>query len=217
MANKARSGRPRLSTPRADKKLRRICLQNRFMTSRQLSTEWCLGTGTQASSSLVRRRLIGMGLKARKAKQKPILSAAMRKKRLQWAKTHVKWSDKDWKKVIFSDESRFCTVSDAPQLVRRTSREAMKPECLQRTTKHPPPAVMIWGCMTSTNVGRMYFVEKTMNSEQYRKVLTDKLLPSAHDQFGSTEWIFQQDLAPCHTSKMVSNCLVFTLIFLTFH
>ena len=109
MDNKHRSGRPRLSTTRADNVLRRICHKNRFMTSKQLSVEWNLSTGTAASSSIVRRRLVSMGLRAHKAKKKPILSKVMKLKRLKWAKAHVNWTMEKWDSVIFSDESRFCT------------------------------------------------------------------------------------------------------------
>lgn len=208
MNNKVRTGRPRISSERDDKVLRRLCMKNRFLTSKQLLAEWQSSTGTTASSSIVRRRLCGMGFRSCKAKQKPILSVQMRRKRLSWAKAHVNWTDEQWGQVIFSDESRFCTISDAPILVRRKSSEAMRPECLQRTTKYPP-AVMIWGCISCRGVGRMQFVEKTMDSAQYQKILTDKLLLTAMDHFPESRWIFQQDLAPCHTSKKVGFYIVF--------
>src|SRR6267154_2041355 len=115
----------------------------RNQDSRQLAVEWRESTGTLVSSSLVRQRLLSMGLRARRAKKKPILSRAMRLKRLKWAKTHQNWTAERWSNVIFSDESRFCTISDAPQLVRRLSSESLRPECLQRTTKYPP-SVMVW-------------------------------------------------------------------------
>ena len=125
-------------------------------------------------------------------------------KRLKWARAHVNWTTGQWNSVIFSDESRFCTVSDSPVLVRRSSGELLRPESLQRTTKHPP-SVMIWGCMTSTGVGRMEFVMKTMNSDQYRKILQDKLLRTAREKFGDSSWLYQQDLAPCHASKKMKE------------
>jgi hypothetical protein len=50
-----------------------------------------------------------------------------------------------------------------------------------KTVKHPA-SVMVWGCF-SANLGRggsIYFLPKnvTMNSERYKKVLEDHLLPS---------------------------------------
>lgn len=205
MDNKRRSGRPRLSSQRSDAVLRRICKKSRFLTSRQLAVEWRESTGTLVSSSLVRQRLLSMGLRARRAKKKPILSRAMRLKRLQWAKTHQNWTAERWSNVIFSDESRFCTISDAPQLVRRLSSESLRPECLQRTTKYPP-SVMVWGCFSSKGYGRIEFVEKTMNSDVYKQVLDTKLFRTVQDQFGDDRnWIFQQDSAPCHTSKKMKE------------
>ena len=46
---------------------------------------------------------------------------------------------------------------------------------------------------------------KTMNSDQYRKILQDKLLRTAREKFGDSSWIYQQDLAPCHASKKMKE------------
>lgn len=40
-----------------------------------------------------------------------------------------------------------------------------------------------------------------MNVEKYIKVMEDELLKSARDLYKEEDWIFQQDIAPCHTAK----------------
>ena len=47
------------------------------------------------------------GLKGCKARKKPYLSEVNKKKRLLWAKEHQDWTDEDWAKVVWSDESIF--------------------------------------------------------------------------------------------------------------
>ncbi|EIE80708.1 hypothetical protein RO3G_05413 [Rhizopus delemar RA 99-880] len=39
-------------------------------------------------------------------KSKPFLSDQHQKNRLSWCKKHQKWTVDDWKKVIFSDETK---------------------------------------------------------------------------------------------------------------
>ena len=45
--------------------------------------------------------------KSYKLAKKPRLTAAMKAKRLQFARNHQHWSARQWGKVLFSDESMF--------------------------------------------------------------------------------------------------------------
>ena len=44
-----------------------------------------------------------------------------------------------------------------------------------------------------------------INSENYLDVLTKKVIPEMARKFPEGSGIFQQDLAPCHTSRKVKN------------
>ena len=44
-----------------------------------------------------------------------------------------------------------------------------------------------------------------MRSEQYTTILNKKFVPELKKQYTDGTGIFQQDLVPCHTSKMVKN------------
>ena len=48
-----------------------------------------------------------MGKTARRPLRKQLLTKAMKKKRLSWARSHAGWTKGDWRKVIFSNESHF--------------------------------------------------------------------------------------------------------------
>lgn len=96
---KPRSGRPRTSTERDDKVLCRITSQNPFKGSTQLSVDWRLSTGTNASARTVRRRLCDCGLKGYRPAKKPLLSAFQRARRLKYARKYQGWSLQQWRKV----------------------------------------------------------------------------------------------------------------------
>ena len=64
---------------------------------------------------------------------------------------------------------------------------------------------MFWGCFSYYGVGPLKPVEGMMNSEKYLDVLTKKVIPEMAKKFPEGSGIFQQDLAPCHTSRKVKN------------
>jgi len=206
--DKKRSGRPRISTVREDRMLIRSCLTNRRKSLPELRQEW----EVRASKYTVRRRLIAFGLKARIPRRKPLVNVQQRLKRLNWAKDHLNWSQDQWNKVLWSDESRITLfASDGTQFVWRRTGEAQLPACLVPTVKHPE-GVMIWGCMAAAGVGRICVVEGIVNAKKYIDILIRHMLPSAGDLFlhdnspptAKPSFIFQQDNAPCHTAQVCS-------------
>lgn len=207
VVDRASSGRPHISTPREDRNLVRLTLANRRKSSSHLLAEW----GVSASRYTIRRRLQAAGLKLRSIRKKPYLNVMQRQRRIQWAKEHQAWSIEQWKRVLWSDETKISVFqNDGPQHVWRRVGEADAPECTVATTKHPL-SVMIWGCMAASGVGRLFVVEKTVNADVYIKnILEGRMLPSARDLFpsqgvhasNSPTFVFQQDNAPCHTARL---------------
>ncbi|KAJ4438742.1 hypothetical protein ANN_14693 [Periplaneta americana] len=98
--------------------------------------------------------------------------------------------------------------SDGVKYVRRRNGEALNPECLIATMKHPV-AAMIWGCMSKNGVGRLQIVQGNFNAEKYIKdILETKLIPSIADLHPNCDdFVFEQDGAPCHTAKSVMQWL----------
>jgi len=67
---------------------------------------------------------------------------------------------------------------------------------------------MVWGFITIDGPGELFFVEGMMNSEKYVNMLKTVLIPNVHRYFNRRQqWIFQQDSAPCHTSKYTMEFL----------
>ncbi len=138
---------------------------------------------------------------------KPLLTSKMMVKRLKFAKKYGHWTPEDWSKVMYSDELTFRCVRNIRKKVRRPSgSNRFDTKYTTKTVKHPA-SVMVWGCF-SANLGRgnIYFLPKnvTMNSERYKKVLEDHLLPS---MLMHRSEFFLQDGAPCHASKKIKTFL----------
>ena len=64
---------------------------------------------------------------------------------------------------------------------------------------------MFWGCLSYYGVGPLKPVEGMMNFKKYLNVLTKKVIPEMARKFLEGSGIFQQDLAPCHTSRKVKS------------
>lgn len=204
VVDRVRSGRPRKSTQRQDRTLRRTSLANRKLTSPQLLREWQEKCNVLTSTSTVRRRCLQFGLRGCKARQKPLMTDAQRRKRIEWARRYGSWSCEMWEKVLFSDESTFCLFGNqAHTYVRRFPGEEFKPECLNLTVKHPLK-IMVWGCMAASGVGRLHIVDGMVNATKYIGILQKCMLPSAQLLFRN-QFFFQDDNAPCHRAKLVTK------------
>lgn len=206
--NRPRSGRPRATTRRQDRKLIEIAKSMRRSSSKQLNSEWSKYEINVCARTL-RNRLNEKGYHFCKAKTKPFMTKKHKKSRLLWCKKHKNWTINDWEKVIFSDESRIClgTGDDDGIFVWRRAEEKFRVDCLRSKTKYQR-SLMVWSCLTSQGVGELCIVLRTINSEIYVDILEHFLIPSIENAFGeSSDFIFQDDNASCHRSIRVKNYL----------
>ena len=211
LKDRKRSGRRRISSEREDRTLVRLATADRHKNAKCLSRKWSV----RASKCTILRRLKKAGIMARKPRRKPLLNVAQRQKRLQWAKEHVHWSIDKWRTVIWSDETKinlFGNDAKAHHVWRRNG-EAYSPSCMLPTVKHSV-SIMVWGCMCASGVGRMCILNGTVNGAKYlNEVLEKRLIPSIRDLSpslpdGTRSFIFQQDNAPCHTSKLCTKWFI---------
>lgn len=95
---KGNCGRKRKTTPRSDRKIRDICIQNRKKSAATL-TQMVQASGIAVSKRTVQRRLAEQGLTGHRPSRKPKLTEAMKKRRLAWAREHRHLTVDDWNKV----------------------------------------------------------------------------------------------------------------------
>jgi transposase len=198
------SGRPRKTTRNTDKVLKRIVQTIPSISARQLKFEnpdLFLDVSIRTIQHRLQKEL---NLPARRAAKKPMLSAAMRKKRLAFARQYSHWTSVEWEKVMFSDESKFTTFSSRPMTVRRPRGSNRFDHRFTQKTVKQSPGVMIWGCFSAKGRGGLFFLpaNTTMNAIRYTNVLEVHLLPFMTIHGTS---IFQQDSAPCHKAKLVMD------------
>lgn len=201
---KGHCGRKRKTTTKDDVILLRNSKINPQKTSIDLKKD-LESSGVHISDSTVRRRLLECGRKARRPVKKQLLTEGMKKKRLFWAKKYKDWDVEKWRRVLFSDESHFVVQGSNVSHVRRSDGEKISPNHIRQTVKHPVKK-MFWGCFSFTGPKSLVPISGMMNSHTYIPIVEKKAIPELKnlaEELGVENAIFQQDSAPCHTSKLV--------------
>ena len=204
LKTKLRKGRPRKTSSRTDKAMKRLVQRKPFLSSAQIKSS-LPGLLCDVSNRTIRHRLNKeLGMKARRPLRKPLLTAKMRQRRLQFCEKHRYWTEQQWAKVIFSDEAKFQLFGNFNSTVRRpVNSSPLSPQFVTPTVKHPP-SVMVWGSFSAGGRAGLHFLPKntTLNSDKYIDILENHLLPFM--EIRQCE-IFQQDSAPAPTSRRVKN------------
>ena len=189
-----RSGRPRVTTAVEDNRIRVTHLRDRFQTASKTAREW---PGRRPISRFtVRRRLKAHGIVARQPARRTRLLQRHRQARLNWARLHRRWLNRQWNTVIFSDESRFLLDRhDGRQKVYRRRNERYLPQCVSAVADKR--SVMVWGAITSTDKSDLVIIDGNLTAQRYiNDILHPHLLPFLARHRNNL--VFQQDNAPAH-------------------
>ncbi|GFW87616.1 transposable element Tcb2 transposase [Trichonephila clavipes] len=111
------SGRPRGTTPADDRYIVLQARRNRRQTAGEIARHTTQVTGRPISRFTVARRLHGGGLFARRPVRCVPLTPAHRRRRSLWCREHRNWRDKEWGRVLFTDESKFSLSSDSHRIL----------------------------------------------------------------------------------------------------
>jgi hypothetical protein len=86
------------------------------------------------SPRTIQRRLIQAKLFSRRPVKKPLVSRRNRLARLAFARQHINWTIHDWKKVLFSDETRYKMYNSDG--MKRPVNTRFNPKYVTPTIKH---------------------------------------------------------------------------------
>lgn len=126
---------------------------------------------------------------------------------MAFCRKYQDWTEDDWKRVIWSDESKINRFqSDGKQYYWRRPHERIQKHHVKQTVKHG--SLMIWGCFTWWHMGPLVKIEGIMKKEDYLQILQTNL-PDFLDEctYPEEEMGFQQDGDPKHTAKIVKKWL----------
>jgi transposase len=198
-----RNGRTPILSTRNLRNLKNVVIKNRRVTLHEIQSELPINVSTKT----IGRNLAQLGYRSKMAIKKPFISKKNAKRRLLWCHCFRKWTVKDWKRVIWSDE---CSIqlwqASRDRRVRRTPLERFHPDCIAPTVKHGGGSLMVWACFCWNKPGPIIVIDGTLDQQKYIKILEEQLLPfwkQIKRQVRSP--IFQDDGAPAHTARSVTS------------
>ena len=164
-------------------------------------------TNQPLSTQTIRNRLKKEGMESVVKKKRPVLSAKHRRDRMDFALAHKDWTVEDWKRVVWSDETKINRMgSDGRQWVWKKAGEELSDRVVQGTRKFGGGSLMVWGCMLWEGVGYACKIDGRMDGELHVKILQDELQESIN-YYNKTkdDIIFQQDNDSKHTCHKARN------------
>jgi transposase len=155
------------------------------------------------SPETTRRYLKRAGMKAVVKKKKPLLSAKHKRNRMDFALAHKDWTVEDWKKVVWSDETKINRLgSDGRKWAWKKGGEGLSDRLVSGTVKFGGGSVMVWGCMLWEGPGYACKIDGRMDGDLYVSILEEDLQASLeYFEKDTDDIIFQQDNDPKHTCK----------------
>lgn len=195
--DRPRTGRPRVTTPGQDRYIRVLHLRDRTITAE--STAARVPGLRRISGQTVRNRLREVGLRARRPYVGNVLQRHHRVGRLRWCNNVVVWNLRNWRRIWFSDESRFLLQRrDGRNRVYRRAQERYAPNCVRQVDRFGGGSVMVWAAISYINRTDLIHVQGNLTAVRYRdNILQPHLLPVIDVQ----RELFQQDNARPHTAR----------------
>jgi DDE superfamily endonuclease len=147
-------------------------------------------------------------MKAVVKRKHPLLKAQHRKDCLKFACYHANWTVEDWKRVLWSDETKINRIgSDGRVYVWKRKGEPLSDRTTLPTVKHGGGNnLMVWGCFGWNGVGVLTEVQGIMDKHQYVEILEGGVLESFENlEMEEGKRYFQQDNDPKHASKLVQQ------------
>ena len=144
-----RSGKPRVTSDRDDTALQRLVRRIPFATSPVLKQHWL--PNRRLPTRTVRNRLKSARLMSRRVIKRPLLADRHRRSRLAWCSAQRGWILRSWRKIHWSDESRFLLhVTDGRMRVWRQKNAVYSPRNIQPTVPNGGGSVIVWGVSLMT-------------------------------------------------------------------
>ncbi|GFX60409.1 transposable element Tc1 transposase [Trichonephila clavipes] len=200
------SGRPRNTNDREDRAIRRVATSAPTTSLASIQRHLPPSRHPVPSRETIRRRLTEVGLRSRRPLRRLPLTPHHRQCRLDFCRPRATWSVTDWRRVIFSDESRFSLSADdhRTRVWRRTGQRSDSAFIVERHTAISQ-GVTVWGAISWDTRSSLVVLQSTLTARRYvDDILTPIVLPMLSSRPGA---IYQQDNARPHTARLSQQCL----------
>jgi transposase len=203
------AGRPRILSDTTSRNIVRQATLAKLHNTVEIQKHLQDNLGINASQRTIGRTLKSAEMYAGRTVRKALISAAHRKKRLDFARRHENWTVADWKRVVWSDETSFVRDgSKIRKIIWKKRGRGFQPQHVQYKLKHGGGKIFAWGCITAEGVGYLTKINGGLDAELYVRILDDELMRTIkYYRLDKKKLIFQQDGDPKHTAKITKEWL----------
>lgn len=206
---RAKAGRPKKLSEQDRRACVHLITRGSAETAVEVAKQLEEKVGEKISRRTVARALRQSGMRCVEKQRKPRLSPKNVKARLEFARDHQYWTKADWKRVIWSDETKINRFgSDGRSRCWIHDGEGIQDRRVQQTVKHGGGSIMVWGCMTYHGTGYLCKLCGKMDQQLYRSILEDELSKTIeYYEMKADKVVFQHDNDPKHRAKSVQEWL----------
>lgn len=206
-SNRRRSGRPPIFDDA--KKAHLVAIITRDGWTRRLTWEAiCIEMGYACSSRTVKNVVESLGYHKRVPRRKFNIRPANKPIRLAWCYDLLHWTEEEWKRILWTDESSFSTAGfgHRPWVIRLPSEE-YHPDCVDETFQQGRQSKMVWGGFCGQLKSELIFIpgKAKLDSAMYvEKVMEPELVPFWHKCCEEYGWVkVVEDGAPGHKKHAI--------------
>jgi transposase len=190
-----RSGRPRCTTDETDQDIGLLSDQKPTLTPKDIRRELQL----PVSPHTISRRLDEIGLWGCVQETEHELTEFDLQRRLAFAHQYESWTEGQWARVFFSDETNFYLGHHGRTYVRRPVGKSHDPKYM-RQERQLHGKVSLWGCICAEGLGHAELYAGSLDSTRHRDILRHSLIKSFRQFYPAGPWNFQQDNVRFHTT-----------------
>lgn len=162
----------------------------------------------QVHHNTMRKYIRNLGFGNCIASKKPYLNLVQKATRLAFARKYKHWTEQDWYKVIWTDESSFELGKNSRQIrVWRKPYEKYMTECLAPTFKSGRTSVMTWGAFTGFDKCPLVIMPQgERTAAHFVKNVYESTLSGFYFMHDNPhDLTLMEDGAPVHRSKLAEN------------
>ena len=203
--DRPRADSPRKTTPREDRLISRQARQRPFRTAGALRGK--LGFGGHISTRTVMIRIHHQGIQARRPITRPQLTLRHRHARFDWSHDHLGWTIHTWRRVHWTDESRFLLrPTDGRARVWRQRNISFQDNHILGTTAFESGGVTVYGCFSFDYKLDLYVLDGSLTGQKYRdSVLAPRVVPHFDNHMLADRPMFMDNNARPHRARIIQH------------
>ena len=202
------SGRPKKTTAIEDRRIVTLAKRRRFESASTLNRQFERASGVRISTQTFRNRLHVGKLNARRPVVRPPLTAEHRRRRLEFAREHVGWGRQRLRRILFTDESKFCLdFHDGRRRVWRQKNERYRDCCVAEHDRFGGGSVLAWAGISYDGSTDLHVIENgSLTGLRYRDEILEPIVRPFAGAVGG-RFLLMDDNARPHRARVVTSYL----------